>query len=403
MSFDVRLLDLSDVRRAERELYLIGADEGGVARMRKKAGFLAIKVCGLRSPAANILKQTMLSLGGDAAVARGVVNCSIERSDALILGTRKQVEQLLRKLKPQPFGLRALADEIKQALLNIDQPLEISWKNGKLNLSTRPCVMGILNATPDSFSDGGDFCDLEKALDQSLRMVEEGADIVDVGGESTRPGAHEVSEDEELSRVIPVIERLASTINAPISIDTRKSKVADEALAAGASMVNDVSGLKFDPALAGVAARAGSPVIVMHMRGTPLNMQGDTRYDDLMGEVFKGLRESVEIAFSSGIPRDKIIVDPGVGFGKDMQANLLMIDRIGELKSLGCPILVGASRKSFIGAALKINDPKDRLEGSIAAAVLAVSKGANIVRVHDVKETRRAVDLAWAVKTAGVA
>lgn len=405
MSFDVRFLDLSPRGRAEKELYRIGADEGGVARMRSKATALSIKACGLKSPAANILKQTMLSLGGDAAVAMGAVNCSIERSDVLILGTLKQVRALIKKLQPQPFGLKTLAGEIKQALAALDGPsaieFEAPWGSGVLPLAQRPCVMGVLNATPDSFSDGGDHAAPAKALDRALEMLDQGADIIDVGGESTRPGAGEVPDDEELSRVLPVIEKIAAQIRAPVSIDTRKSRVAREALSAGASIINDVSGLKHDSAMAGVAATAGCPVIVMHMRGTPENMQADTRYDDLMGAVFRGLRESVEIALSAGIPKTRIIVDPGVGFGKNAEANLIMLDSVGELRSLGCAILVGASRKSFIGNTLKIENPKDRVEGSLAAAVLAVAKGANIIRAHDVKETRRVVDLAWAVKIAG--
>lgn len=401
MPYDVRPLDLSDPGRAEIELARVGADPAGVAKMRDKAGFLALRVSGIKSPGANILKQEMLSVGGDAAVGRWVVNCSEERSDAVILGTRKQVRALVRKLRPQPFGLKALAREIEAVLAAQSRELDLSWPGGVLHLSARPHVMGALNVTPDSFSDGGDFYVPEAALDRALAMVSEGADILDVGGESTRPGSDPVTVEEELRRILPLIEYLAPRISVPLSVDTVKSEVARAATAAGASIVNDVSGLRADPGLAAVAAHAGSALVVMHLRGTPRTMQLDTRYADLVGEVFRGLRESVELAEAEGVPRERVIVDPGIGFGKDAQGNLLLLRRLGELRGLGCPLLVGASRKAFIGKVLGAGVPKDRLEGSLAAAVMAVGNGAHIVRVHDVAASRRAVDLAWAVMQAG--
>lgn len=393
--YHLRVMDLSEPERARAELERIGADPAGVARMIDKAGFLAIRVEGLKTPAANILKQEMLSLGADAAVARGVVNGSIDRSDALILGTRKQVRRLVRKLRPQPFGLKALAAEL-QELLAREEPREFRWHGGVLRLDGRPLVMGILNVTPDSFSDGGDYFDREAALDRALQMVEEGADLLDVGGESTRPGAPPVSREEEERRVVPVIEHLAHRVGVPISVDTYKAAVARRAVEAGAALVNDVSGLRMDPAMARAVADLGAGLVVMHMRGDPRTMQSDTRYTDLVGEIFRALEESVDRAVEAGVPRDRVWVDPGIGFGKSAEQNLVLLRRLGEFRSLGCPVLVGASRKSFIGRTLGIEDPKDRLEGSLAAAVVAVWNGARILRVHDVRATRRAADLAWA-------
>ncbi|NOY45912.1 MAG: dihydropteroate synthase [Deltaproteobacteria bacterium] len=390
-------MDLSEPGRARAELERIGADAAGVARMIDKAGFLAIRVEGLKAPAANILKQEMLSLGADAAVARGVVNCSIERSDALILGTRKQVRRLIRKLRPQPFGLKALAAELEELLVR-EEPQEFRWHGGVLRLDGRPLVMGILNVTPDSFSDGGDYFDREAALDRALQM--KGADLLDVGGESTRPGAPPVSQEEEERRVVPVIEHLAHRVGVPISVDTYKAAVARRAVEAGAALVNDVSGLRMDPAMAGTVAELGAGLVVMHMRGDPRTMQSDTRYADLVGEIFRALEESVDRAVEAGVPRERVWVDPGIGFGKSAEQNLVLLRRLEEFRSLGCPVLVGASRKSFIGRTLGIEDPKDRLEGSLAAAVVAVWNGARILRVHDVRATRRAVDLAWAASRA---
>jgi len=395
--YHLRVMDLSEPGRARAELERIGADAAGVARMIDKAGFLAIRVEGLKAPAANILKQEMLSLGADAAVARGVVNCSIERSDALILGTRKQVRRLIRKLRPQPFGLKALAAELEELLVR-EEPQEFRWHGGVLRLDGRPLVMGILNVTPDSFSDGGDYFDREAALDRALQM--KGADLLDVGGESTRPGAPPVSQEEEERRVVPVIEHLAHRVGVPISVDTYKAAVARRAVEAGAALVNDVSGLRMDPAMAGTVAELGAGLVVMHMRGDPRTMQSDTRYADLVGEIFRALEESVDRAVEAGVPRERVWVDPGIGFGKSAEQNLVLLRRLEEFRSLGCPVLVGASRKSFIGRTLGIEDPKDRLEGSLAAAVVAVWNGARILRVHDVRATRRAVDLAWAASRA---
>jgi dihydropteroate synthase len=398
--FRVRLLDLALRADALRELGRTGADEAGVARMADKARFVALRAEGLKAPAANILKQEMLSLGGDAAVARGVVNCSAPTSDVLILGTRKQIRGLLKKLRPQPFGLPTLAEEIRAALAGAECSPRLVWRGGEMDFSRKPRIMGIVNVTPDSFSDAGDTFDPEAALDRALAQVEEGADILDVGGESTRPGAAEVDAEEEAGRVVPLIAKLAARVKVPLSVDTVKASVARRAMDAGASVVNDVSGLRLDPEMARTAAETGAALVVMHMRGTPRDMQSDTRYGDLVGEIHASLAASVAAALEAGVPREAIAVDPGIGFGKSVAGNLVLLRRLREFAGLGRPILVGVSRKSFIGKTLGIERPKDRLEGSLAAAAVAVMNGAHILRAHDVAATRRAADLAWAIRTA---
>jgi len=260
--------------------------------------------------------------------------------------------------------------------------------------------MGILNRTPDSFSDGGFFLDLETAFNHVKQMVADGSDIIDIGGESTRPGAVPVTLLEEMDRTIPLIEKISQNLNIPISIDTSKHEVAKEAIRAGSAMVNDVTGLKRDPLMAETIASSDAAVCLMHMRGTPRDMQDNPKYDDLMIEVINSLRESIDIAVGAGISRDKIIVDPGIGFGKTVQHNLTIIKEIARLKVLAAPILIGVSKKAFIGEILDKN-VDERLMGSISASLFAASGGANIVRVHDVKETAEAVRIHDAIQGAG--
>lgn len=261
----------------------------------------------------------------------------------------------------------------------------IAWSDFSLDFERRTHVMGILNVTPDSFSDGGQFMSEESAVSQALNMSRDGADIIDVGGESTRPGAMHVKADEEIKRVVPVIKRLKVLINIPISIDTSKASVAEAALASGASMVNDITGLRGDPGMADVIAKYDVPVVIMHIKGTPRTMQADPYYEDLIGDITGNLVRSIEIAKEAGIDEGKIIVDPGIGFGKTMEHNLRIIKELRRFKVLGLPIMVGLSRKSFIGQVLG-SPVNERLIGTTAGLALAISNGANIVRVHDVKE-----------------
>jgi dihydropteroate synthase len=263
-----------------------------------------------------------------------------------------------------------------------------TWGLSRRDLSLeRPLVMGILNVTPDSFSDGNRFFSLEAAVERALEMEREGADIIDIGGESTRPNAPVVSLAEELDRVVPVIEALAGKISVPISVDTYKAGVARAACAAGAEIVNDVSGLFFDPEMAKEVALADAGLVVMHTRGRPDRMQADTRYLDLIAEVKGYLSDSLELAGRTGIKASRIVIDPGIGFGKSVEGNLELVRRLSELLPLGRPILVGPSRKSFIGAVLG-KSGGDRLFGTAAVVAVSIAHGASIVRVHDVAAMR---------------
>lgn len=261
------------------------------------------------------------------------------------------------------------------------------------DIGSRTLVMGVLNVTPDSFFDKGRFFDKKKAVSHAFEMGSEGADIIDIGGESTRPGSKNISADEELDRVIPVIEIIAKKIKRPISIDTRKAIVAKEALRAGACIINDVSALRHDSSMAGVAAGCKAAIILMHMKGTPETMQRAPRYKDLIKEISGYFKESIKIAVKAGINKEDIIIDPGIGFGKTVEHNLEILRRLKVFKSLGHPICIGTSRKSFIGKILGSDDPDDRLAGTIATCAVAIMNGADILRVHDVKEIVRAAHI----------
>lgn len=278
--------------------------------------------------------------------------------------------------------------------------LEIGGR--RFTLGPRAWLMGVVNVTPDSFSDGGLYAEPDRAVTHGLELVAAGADIVDIGGESTRPGSRPVPEAEEAARVLPVIEGLRRQTRALLSIDTTKAAVARAALDAGADIVNDTSAFRFDPAMPGVVARSGAAAVLMHMRGTPLTMQQDPRYDDLLGEIAAFLDERLRVAEAAGIPRERLIVDPGIGFGKTVDHNLEIIRRQAAFHALGRPLLVGFSRKAFLGAILGL-PPGERLEGTIAAAVISVERGAHILRVHDVGPVARAVRAAEAMLATGPA
>lgn len=269
---------------------------------------------------------------------------------------------------------------------------KMEWKGFTLDFASNPIIMGILNTTPDSFSDGGRYLDMDKAIAHGLELIGSGAGIIDIGGESSRPFSEEVSEDEEMERVIPVIKRLAKEIDIPISIDTVKARVAMEAIKAGASMINDISAMENDPAMAEVASKTGVPIILMHMKGTPKTMQVNPQYDDLMGEIMDYLESRINVALAAGIKKDKIILDPGIGFGKNINHNLILIKHLKTIQKLGYPVLMGPSRKSFIqkilsdsrGKTVQANDLEAE-QGTMAAATACLMNGAQIVRVHDVK------------------
>lgn len=327
-----------------------------------------------------------------AAPARtdGCVKVLVALSDAAL-------RQLCLQLSRQSADLANLSTDIAGLLTAVSASSGLwSFSGRTIALSARPCIMGVLNITPDSFSDGTRFFDLDRAVDRALEMVAEGADIIDIGGESTRPDAEPVPLGEELRRVVPLVAKLAEHVTVPLSVDTYKAAVARESLQAGAAIINDISGLTFDSAMASVVAAAEAGLVVMHTRGRPTEMQRDTAYGDLIGEVLDVLRSSLAIAEQAGIPAERIVVDPGIGFGKSVAGNLALLNRLDEFAALGRPILVGTSRKSFIGTVLKRN-VDERLYGTAASVALGVAKGAAIFRVHDVKAMRDVADMAFAV------
>lgn len=272
------------------------------------------------------------------------------------------------------------------------------WNIGArtLDLSERPCIMGILNVTPDSFSDGSHYLDTARAVERALEIEAEGADIIDIGGESTRPYSTPVPEEEELRRVIPVVEKLAGKLGIPISIDTYKSVVAKESLLAGAEIVNDISGFAFDDRMAEVVASMNAGVVLTHTSGNPAEMQKFTKYRSVVGDIVSALKRQLSCALSHGISSDRIVVDPGIGFGKDINGNLEILKNLREFNVLGRPILVGPSRKSFIGAVLD-RPVESRIYGTAATVAIALANGASILRVHDIKEMRDVVDMTMAI------
>jgi dihydropteroate synthase len=301
------------------------------------------------------------------------------------------VERLSRDAAPEVVPVQDLQPEVVSRLTEPRAPI--------LDLALdRPRLMGILNVTPDSFSDGGLFADASDALAQGRALAAAGSDILDIGGESTRPGSDTVEVEEEIRRVVPVVEALHAAGCPPISIDTRKSAVADRALAAGAGMINDVSALTYDPALAMRAADAGIPVCLMHAKGDPKTMQDDPRYDDVVLDVYDFLEARVAAAEAAGIKRGCIVVDPGIGFGKTVAHNLALLRNISLFHGLGCPVLLGASRKRFIGSIGGASEPAARVPGSVAVALAAVAQGIQLLRVHDIQETKQALLLDGAVK-----
>ena len=377
MKYNPRIKLINNLIEAKKEIKTIKADPYGIEIMAPKMIHSCIKLDCVEAKIAHVLKQEMLAVGGDAAVSREIPDSAGENTDIILTGTNRQYQELIERLKKQPFGLPKISENIEHILNNFE-------KNGK----SKTRIMGILNVSPDSFYDGGRYDSIEKAVARAKQMVSEGADIIDIGGESSRPGSEPVPLEEELNRVIPVIEAISSEINVPISIDTYKSEVAKKALDAGASIINDISGLRFDKNTAKVAAKYDAPVIIMHMQGTPGDMQKNPHYVDVVGEIIAFFREQVKFAVDSGIDENKIIIDPGIGFGKTVENNLEIIKKLKGFKVLGMPILIGTSRKSFIGAALKQENPDDRLCGSLATVAASIMNGADIVRVHDVLESK---------------
>ena len=426
--YNVRLLRCDGEASLRREMEAVGADPRGIAIMAPKGSFHLFKLERLTFAAASILKQEMLSKDGEAVLSGDIYLGGERTTDVLLMANERTLREVLRVLRMQPLpSLRQLAEELAAALRHHAGPEYPCCRIGgrEFKWGERTYVMGIVNVTPDSFSGDGVYATTEvaalpepsrqawtateSAVAQALSFLQEGVDIIDVGGESTRPGGAPIDAQTELSRVIPVIRRLREATDAPISIDTYRALVAAEALDAGADLVNDVWALQMDPDLAPLVAERGVPVILMHNRSKPKNAAQQERlggryvgihYHDLMADIIRELRQRVEHAVQAGIPRSRIIIDPGIGFGKTVEQNLRLLNHVDELRVLGLPILAGPSRKSFIGYTLDL-PPQERQEGTAAAVALCIARGVNVVRVHDARAMVRVVRMSDAILRAG--
>lgn len=364
----------------ENELKKIGFDKSYTHKAKEKFEYKNIKIYSLKPAMANIIKQTSLSVGCDCATHREVITGKIENSDCILGGSVSQIKKVAEKLKFQPFGLKKLGEELEK----LCPPLAGGPKSV---ISRRTQLVGILNLTPNSFSDGGMYNDFERAKEHLLELINDGADIVDIGAESTKPYSKSVPAKEQLEKLLPIIDFAKGKI--PLSIDTRSSEVAEECLNAGANIINDVSGFDYDEKMADIIAKYNVPVIIQHSKGTPENMQNSPVYADLMEEIFLNLRKKVDFARSKGI--ENIIIDPGIGFGKSREDNFEIIRRVEEFESLGCPIMLGISRKSLLDMQNADNFDKDIYTTAINA--LAIERNVDYIRVHNVKMHKKLIDL----------
>lgn len=374
----------------------IGVHRASLPIFANKNQILPLKLLQVRTPAANIIKQEMLAAGGDAAVPTGCVLNKDKYSDVLLLGTRKHYNLLLKKLKLMPyFGMDKVKAEL-EAVLN-EEKLQTVLADGRVLNYDKVLIMGILNITPDSFYENSRTA-IEEVVAKAGQMLADGADILDIGGESTRPGSEAVAAEEEQARVLPVIEALRKAYpEAVISVDTYRASTARLAIEAGADIINDISAMEADAEMIDVVCETKAPIILMHMRGTPKDMQTQCEYKNVVEEVAVYLAERAELLRERGVGADKIILDPGIGFAKNAEQNLKLMRDLHALTSFGYPVLLAASRKGTIGKVLGDLPAEERLEGTLATSCQAVYAGANMVRVHDVKENLRAVRMLEAI------
>ena len=374
----------------------IGVHKASLPIFANKNQILPLKLLQVRTPAANIIKQEMLAAGGDAAVPTGCVLNKDKYSDVLLLGTRKHYNLLLKKLELMPyFGMDKVKAEL-EAVLN-EEKLQTVLADGRVLNYDKVLIMGILNITPDSFYENSRTA-IEEVVAKAGQMLADGADILDIGGESTRPGSEAVAAEEEQERVLPVIEALRKAYpDAVISIDTYRASTARLAIEAGADIINDISAMEADAEMIDVVCETKAPIILMHMRGTPKDMQTQCEYKNVVEEVAVYLAERAELLRERGVGEDKIILDPGICFAKTVEQNLKLMRDLNALTSFGYPVLLASSRKSTIGKVLGELPAEERLEGTIATSCQAVYAGANMVRVHDVKENLRAVRMLEAI------
>lgn len=390
MSFKVREINLKD-EEIEKYLEKLNVHPVGISIMKDKMILRIIKVDDIDNRGANILKQEILSLGGDCALPHDTYNLSSGKSKCILIGTLNHYKNLIPKLKLQPFGLKDLAEEL-ETILFPQKIFNTKIKDRIFEWGKKTYIMGIVNLTPDSFSGDGLYGDryIDNALNYATLLVEWGADLIDIGGESTRPDSEEVSVEEEKKRVLPVLRRMVKEIDVPISVDTSKPEVAEEALHIGANMINDVWGLRKSEKMVELIRKYNVPVVIMHSIDGKGGKPPENYYKDLISDILEFFKERINYALNSGIKKENIILDPGIGFGKGLKENIEIIKNIMAFKSLGFPVLIGPSRKSFIGEILDL-PPIERVEGTISAVCASIERGVDIVRVHDVKEVKRAV------------
>ncbi|MCM8816023.1 MAG: dihydropteroate synthase [Candidatus Omnitrophica bacterium] len=389
---NIRILSPSTIIK---EFQRIDVHPEGICLMEPKTRHYCVKISNVNIKQANVIKQEALAVGADAAVPYAVLNLEDKPVDVILMGTFKQYEKLAKKLKKQFFGLKEIGRYIIETIShyeNVPSIFAISKKTIKIRDFM---IMGILNITPDSFSDGGKYYgDVSLAVDRAVEMEQQGASIIDIGGESSRPGAQSIDEQQEIKRVVPVIKAVRKKVKCLISCDTSRTSVAQMAIEEGADIINDIYALRRDKKICKLVAEKKCGVVLMHMKGTPTTMQENPHYDDLIGEISEFFRERIEFALENGVKKERIIIDPGIGFGKRVIDNLEIIHRLRELTCFGLPILLGTSRKSFIGKLAGDVLPQERLAGTIASCVAGYLAGARIFRVHDVKEVNQALKIA---------
>lgn len=380
----------AEEHRLAVEMAALGVSAPGIKQMIPKGHILVFKITGLKNAAALILKQEMLAKGGEAALCHDAVLGAEHEQAALLMATPAQYRAVCAKLAKQPFGLAELADELQKAIDTLGGalspiPYRTPYLCGQLSFE-RPLIMGIANITPDSFYDGGKYLEAQQAAEHIFAMAEQGADIIDIGGASSRPGHTPLSAQAELERLLPVLELVAPKLNLPISVDTDQAEVARAALDAGAAIINDIGGLK--PEMAAVAAQSGAPVVLMYQGGG----------ECLVEQVTDFFRDGIQRGMTAGIKREQFILDPGLGFDKDVTENLLLLRHLDDLRLLGLPLLIGLSNKRFVGAVTGA-PLENRSAGNIAASAWAMAHGAAIIRTHEPKPLREAMLMIKAINS----
>lgn len=390
VNMKVRKLKIENLEDAKKIIINSNCDECVYDKFSKKIISEPFIVENIDNRAANILKQEAISCGADVSVSKEVSLFKKGKSTAVICANKNQIEKISLKIKEQPFGLKDLSKKIIE--INSTQLKQMVCSTKKISLKNKPLVMGIINLSPDSFFKNG-IEDETLACEVAQEMQNYGADIIDVGAESTRPGSKPVAVKEEVNKIKTFLKIFRKKSSIPVSIDTYKSEVAEVALGEGADIINDIYALRYSKNMAKVISKNKAAVVLMHMRKTPLTMQKDIKYNNVISEIFNFLDKQIEFALENGIKKDSIIVDPGIGFGKTVENNSLIIKRLFEFKSLNVPLLVGLSNKSFLAKIIDDVDLDERLIATIVADMISVLNGADILRVHNVKETKKSLKI----------